>query len=299
MIVRANDHGLIPSCMDPISWRVATTPEGWVFRSRSRDDIRVAVGVKDRWLCLESSLNSQPSEWDLLNRCSRLPGGWKPVCESSSTEVSLRVEIAWDEDVEAVPIGIARLRNALNHLEGVLGLIGSDPTEGDGGVPASAGKEIHNKESGDWTALLAEAGWGFTERSASTMAVELGSGPNVSHAEVGPQSDGSLGAVVRLAPLDGYAPPARDAVARLLLTVSGMVRLVCPAIVSTDAGWEARLEVDLGHAPQATDFDDALSALSVASALSSSEVRFLRDERAAFDYLAWPVHCIEDILVHN
>jgi hypothetical protein len=150
----------------------------------------------------------------------------------------------------------------------------------------------------DLCALSAEAGWPSVERSGDAIAVELGAGRGFIRAEVVRRPE-SVTARVRLASLEDYTELERAAVALLLLQVAGMVRLVRSSIWMADRGPEARLEVFLEPEPQASDLDHALSALSVAAALSSAEVGFLRADRAARMYLATRTRVEDAAFTHN
>jgi hypothetical protein len=84
-----------------------------------------------------------------------------------------------------------------------------------------------------------------------------------------------------LASCGGLDEACREAIATLLLSTSGVVRLVRAAL----AGDEARLEAAFAAPPCAAEISSALECLSVGCSLCGEEVKTLQDRVIARHFL--------------
>jgi len=141
-----------------------------------------------------------------------------------------------------------------------------------------------NGSTPELAALCQEAGWAFTPRSEGQIQVDLDVSDNgFFQAEV-TRHDGVV--VLRVDPLHGEPPSdsiVRRAVAALLLTVSGSVRMVSAVAEQAAKGTSAAtpgLRVALpAHAPAGV-LGHALAALSSGCSLAGRESRALAEDPA-------------------
>jgi hypothetical protein len=135
--------------------------------------------------------------------------------------------------------------------------------------------------------LTEDSGWTAREKG-DVRVVDL-EVPDRSHrAVLEERADGSVGVGVDLGSCgrNGDRAEGRDAAAILLLTVSGVVRLVRATAREEGERWIAGLEVILPEDAAGEDLASALAALSVACRLCGAEVPlFLERPDVARDYL--------------
>jgi hypothetical protein len=247
-------------------------------------DLRLANGAvgactaraRPGWLTLDFVLPepATPDDpWDLLHRNARTGAGVKFALDAADRTPRLLGELSLDLDEPA---------DLDQHVESLLAR----------GEDASAELRLKKAQAEDRDgatpdvppALVArcveEAGWPFVERSEGRVAVPLEVSRRVIHAVVAPTAEGGVN--VSAALTNGEVPPAganRDALAVLLLTVTGWVRLVRAAAIEQPGGGVAtRLETVLPPACGAQHVHHALSALSVACRLCVLEAEVLHDD---------------------
>jgi len=134
--------------------------------------------------------------------------------------------------------------------------------------------------------VLAETGWPFTVRPDGSCMVELSSRNDFYQTLVKTEPDGSRRAGVELAAWETPAPASGDALAVLLLTAAGVIRMVRPVMENPGgritAGFEIRLAPDALPSLMARSF----SSLSVACRFCGREAAALNNQRIAEEYLA-------------
>jgi hypothetical protein len=147
----------------------------------------------------------------------------------------------------------------------------------------------------DLASLVSAAGWPFTVRSPSRLAIPLDV-PGLSiQAALEVVQAGDVRARVQLEPsATSLSPDSREGIAQLLLTTSGLVRLSRARSEATfeGAGSGVGFEADLrclapgvARQPGAEELDLALLSLTVAARLCAREVKALADETVARLYL--------------
>lgn len=124
-------------------------------------------------------------------------------------------------------------------------------------------------------ALCREAGWESVARSEDHVAVDLGLERVPARANVLRSESGDLHVSASLPPVVWQADVCRDAVARLLLRSSSVVRMARPVVSVDPAGAAIGFEVCFAGTPSAEPLRHALSALHVALRRTGLEVAAL------------------------
>jgi len=238
----------------------------WRIGAGSADiDVRAAGA----WLLFDSAFHHDSAPVKLLRRNATMPGPAKFVLTPES-QARVRAELILDEDADSAGM-IVEIR--------------------DGFAAALAGKELVTRpaepegNTENLKRLCEETGWTFIERADGSLSVTLETGGGLHQASVTP-----CGAGVRISAAfgtcDSPADSVRQAIAVLLLTTGGMVRLVKPAVTEQD--WEFRPDFSVAFAavPPAEGLAAAFSALSVACRRCGEEEHALHDETVARQYLA-------------
>ncbi|MCX6901642.1 MAG: hypothetical protein NT105_23425 [Verrucomicrobia bacterium] len=137
----------------------------------------------------------------------------------------------------------------------------------------------------DLKQLCKEAGWPFAERSSGVLTVELEATHGVHHALMETKQERTTVSVVVTA-MDSEDPDCRRAVAELLLTTCGIVRLARAAAIERDNTILAEMEVVFADAPAPFELSATLGSLSVACNLCAAEAMLLAsDKDAASEFL--------------
>lgn len=134
--------------------------------------------------------------------------------------------------------------------------------------------------------LCRDAGWEARARTSGAVTVELKGGRGSLHqASIFPAGLEGAVCVVELVSLAGLGEDSQRAIPTLLLSASGAMRLVRPAVVPAPEGMAARLEVAFATSPPERELEHALCALQVAAGLCCHEARALAHEETARRYL--------------
>ena len=133
--------------------------------------------------------------------------------------------------------------------------------------------------------LLIEAGWPFTERSEGNYMVELDGYGDFRQALVKADPDGSRRASVELAEWEAPAPASKVALAVLLLTAAGVIRMVRPVVEDFGDRMTARFEICFSPDAGSALLEQGLSSLSVACRFCGREADVLCNRRIAEKYL--------------
>jgi len=252
-------------------------PGRWGFELVNGKAFPVSARALEGWLLLETGTDSEDlkdGHWQLLERNGRL-GGWsKFALGPGRRHPHLRAEIPLTDGV----VLRQRLQEACEGLR-----------EGQHADAAPAAESValdvsDEKQSPSWPALLAEAGWTFSERTAGRLLVDLDVPGRWHRARVDAGGERDVRLAVEIGGGKAVAPLARQALGVLLLSANRAVRLARSAVEAGGAT-EAVFEVPFGTPPSAAELDLALSALSVACRLFDREARALEDENVARRYL--------------
>jgi hypothetical protein len=234
----------------------------------------VSTRIDNEWITVATRPPcglSALSPWEALLRNAELTGPAKLVLPPGGRDLEIRAELPVEDgvDVDAV---LRQARDSLTRAAGSETPLGTDNAAIDLG-PA----DLH--------VLAAEAGWLFTWRSSGRIAVELDVPGQFHRAIVEPRAAGCR---ARAALAVAAAPSAgpRLALAVLLLTVTGVVRMARAGATELDGDTTVFVEADLVERPSAWEFHHALSALTVACRMAGREAKALVDERVAGAYLA-------------
>ena len=250
----------------------------WRFTLRNGTLLRASAVIADDWLRLCAPLSvgegepasKHPAElWELLHRNAYLETGVKyGLALSGEPFVCADVLLEEEVDVEA------RIRKVCENLRMASELAYREDTgelSGAGEGPA----DVHP----DLTELCDDLGWPCTKRAGGELAIELDV-PNKSYfAIVGHTVDLRISTSFQIP--EAPSLPCRRALAVFLQTASRHVRMVRASANGKTAGFE----VGFIARPSPSEFDHALSALSVATRLCIQEVSLLRDESIAVRYL--------------
>ena len=277
--------GLLPACGADSIQRVGQSCWRLAF---SNGAIRAALAATDGdWLTLEvrppaaSRRSSSPqSLWHYLGKNHWLPGGIKFVLRPQDRSPRIRAELPLEAGIctaEAVCAAGQGLRAAFHY-----------PGTAEELRPSSmAARNDEGQTIGcDLEELCTSVGWGFARRASGHLAVRLESPGGACHAILTHHGQG-VSATVCLAAGKALGAKPRHALAILLLTVAGLVRMIRPTALQEDGRTALGYEVVMGSCPTAGQLDRVLSALSVACGLCGSrEVAAMQDEYIADRYLA-------------
>lgn len=238
--------------------------------------------MDEHWLVLELRLRRgrKLAPFALLERNAALMGNAKHVMLGDAS-IRLRADVP----VRGVPIrgpcGIATpIREAvaaLAHAGGALLPLAPTVYEPSGVARRDA------VERADLARLCGESGWPYTQRFGGSLGVDLEvSGRAFYQAIVSHQPSDRirLGVdLVRGGEVAG-AEQHKLAVAVLLLSVNGLVRMARAIIRQTDQRFSAGFEASLSSRPSLAEFVHALSALSIACDMCGREVEALMEDAA-------------------
>ncbi len=253
----------------PSAWRAAG-PSGEPF----------AVTVEDGWLTIDrvasGDVAAQPPLTVLANAAS-LPANTKLIAMGPNDRIHLRAELSLDVDLDLdthIPAVIAAFA-ATNPVTAETSLSSDEPT-----APQEAN---HGSSLAD---RCAEVGWPAVERPDGALAVELEVPGSFVQAMVRRQENGEWWIEVPVAPGDPAPDVCREATARLLLRVGGLVRLVQAVLLAEGGAASAGFRVRVLPAASSAAFGHAFAALSVACRLCAREAAVLwHDERVARVYI--------------
>lgn len=282
----------------------------WQFAVVNGSAIPATARILDGWLILDAEIERRPQSvdlWSLLRWNARLAPFNKFALTPGARAARLRAEIPLAAESDAAADLSARVadvyagfRAALHgahdrRVESHVAASNRDPesaTRADDDESATRADAESARLASGLPPLCAEAGWAFTERAAGKLAVDL-EAPGAFYQAFLEARQNSLHVSVELTRLDEYSPLSRRALGVLLLSASGVVRLVRAAIAEQEGRATARLEARFDALPCASQLHDALAALSVACRLCGEEARAVQDEWVAARYLAASGFAIE------
>lgn len=236
----------------------------------------------DHWLVIDfpPGRGRPPQPIRLVAQNAKLPGNAKHVLDDGS--VRIRAEIPLDEsggqdseELEALTkqsVAGVSLAMAANRIAVPPKTVLDLPVDSPGA-----------EQRASLASLCADAGWSFSERYEDSITVELDVSDNAyykARVENGPRG-------IRISVNPNRGDPAaetisRQAVAALMLSVSGCVRMVstvsCRSNGRPENGHDAFFRVELPSTTSSSTFAHSLSALSVACELCGREVRALAED---------------------
>ncbi len=248
--------------------------------------------IDDRWLVLEFPLRRRRklAPFALIERNTELMGNAKHVMLDDAS-IRLRVDVPVRGVPIRGPLGIATpIREAVAALAHAGG-VGEGRGGGGGGgallplaptVCEPSGLASRDAvERADLARLCAESGWPYEQRSGESVSVDLEvSGRAFYQAIVSHQPSDRIRLrvdLVRGGEVAG-AEQHKLAVAVLLLSVNGVVRMARGVIRQMDQRFSAGFEASLSRRPSLAEFVHALSALSIACDMCGREVEALMED---------------------
>ncbi len=236
--------------------------------------------IDDRWLVLELPLRRprKLAPFALLERNAELMGNAKHVMLDDAS-IRLRVDVPVRGVPIRGPLGIAtpirEAVSALAHAGGALLPLAPTVCEPSGVASRDA------VERADLARLCGESGWPYEQRSGESVSVDLEvSGRAFYQAIVSHQPSDRIRLrvdLVRGGEVAG-AEQHKLAVAVLLLSVNGVVRMARGVIRQMDQRFSAGFEASLSRRPSLAEFVHALSALSIACDMCGREVEALMED---------------------
>jgi hypothetical protein len=257
----------------------------WAFTLSNGADVAAHARMDDGWLLLDASLGagsiSPARAWQLLRWNATLAGGARFAVRADRPGVRVCAEVPLDDAVD-VP---GRIHEACAGIKGANERLVRAPNEVDDAMTRAPA------DGGDLSDLCRETGWGFVEREAGRLAVDLDV-PGAFQQAVVEARGGGVAVAVPVAETTGHAAgsPAAvcdQALGLFLVRVCGIVRMARAAAEMRDGVPRARFEVVFGSRPCAAELTHAFAALSIACRIASRETAVLwSDEKIAGAYLA-------------
>jgi hypothetical protein len=252
-------------------------PQRWECQLRGHKRQAASARVADDWLHLRLPIE-QVIEVDRIEEFltwnGQLEGPSKFCLEDR--QLCLAAEIPISDEIPFLP----RLEAALQGVDQGLRMLNRpEASPVAASEPASApGTAI------DLAALCREAGWPHVVRPSGELAIELDVPRSFHQAILRAGPEQRLDLTVEIGSLHNLTPSSRRAVAVLLLSAAGVVRLARPA-AAADAKRSMLWQVSLTPDVTAAELGHGLAALSVACRQCAREVKLLEDESIANDYL--------------
>jgi hypothetical protein len=248
----------------------------WRFTLRNGTPHVITATTDDDWLLLEADCCSEEQSpelfWDALARSSSLAGLAKLALTPNGV-LHMRAEAPVLEGVELT----TRVREICNGFTSYWS--DEDDLCSTNSLPQVDATQIDLKR------LCAEAGWPFADRGGGKLAVELevlGS----YHQALLFQKDLGVRISCELAACDTIAEECRQAVAGLLLTACGLVRMGRASVNANGTTGVAQFEVGFETVPSPIEISSALESLSVGCSLCGEEIKALQVPAIAKRYLA-------------
>jgi len=239
------------------------------------------VWLENDWLLVDSPApggSRAEAAWVLLERNRLLPGIARYVLPPGHGTPRVRAELPVDGSVDST-MWLREAWHAIAHQN--VGRPGVDePVRS-----AEPGSEAsHETSAEDLLRLCGELGWSTRRQRDGQLAVDL-----ASRRESGQVVITTDGAHVRVAAMlgrtDGCTAASREAIALLLLLVSGLVRLVRAVRLDEGSSGAAGLAVVLPAPVGVEALEHARAAISVACDLCGPEAGLLQDDTTAVQFL--------------
>ncbi len=254
--------------------------------------------IQDKWFMLDAPLNCFHQKGklkpeilcSLLTLNPLLPGGCKIVVSGAVPSIHLRMEMPVktnsDDFGHTIRNILTEFRNAWIKTGEMKSKLNSAKT-----ANIKTGRKPEQVLSDEWkndiNTLIKNIDWTVSEHSADII-VKLDVPGGFFQARLKKDENGG-GSILQVDILDAseLSSEGEKAAGLLLLKVSGlvkMVRAVC-LVQSPDSPNKTALQVFTGLVPSPDHISEALCALSVACRLCGKEVKALKHEMAAREYL--------------
>ncbi len=257
----------------------------WEMMLRNGDALPIRARLIDDWLQIRSELGSaseKTSIWSALELNVRLDGAAKLALDIQDRSMLVCAEIPLDRDT---PVG-PDLDATLAGFEQAAFLIRGETIQVAESQPRAATYPLPQEATLQLRELLAEVGMSYVERPGGSFMVDIENKRDFHQALVEKKPNGSCRASLELGRWDSHVPASRDALAVLLLTASGLIRMVRPVAEKCGERITVRFEIQLAPHASSALLSRGLAALSVACRLCGREVNILNNERIAGQYLA-------------
>jgi hypothetical protein len=261
----------------------------WIIASNRTSNLSLRANLIENWIQISADTGAVAGHsliWSVLHWNGELDGAAKFSLGPASRSIGVQAEIPLDNEASIIPdlsATLAGFEQATSLVHNPSGLE-SDLKTNTNAQSVCEGAERVSAQS--LQQILAEAGWPFTERSGGSYMVELDSKDDFHQALIKAEPDRSRRASVELAVWEAPAPVSKAALAVLLLTAAGTIRMVRPVV--EDFGDRIAARFDIRFSPDASPalVDRGLSSLSVVSRFCGREVIVLNNMRIADQYLA-------------
>jgi hypothetical protein len=230
--------------------------------------------IEDAWLTLNAWISSAERPQDLWNYLvtNNFAGNIRFALGPTDTSLLLCADLHLDEQ-PTPPVQVTRLVAGFNQALADIGRRSDMPRVAE--LPPAHATDIGR--------LLSETGWDFKQGDGRVVSVALEGG---FRARFEPLGDATRVSVELTSLEKKTCSVTRDAIAVLLLTVSGMTRLVRPCIEEQTEHISVALQTVCDGDADAANWNHALSALSVACELCKNEIEALSEEHIAAQYLS-------------
>jgi hypothetical protein len=255
----------------------------WLLCLENRFPLRVSAPVDDSFLLFDAPAPAaceleQAAHWLLWNasfvghaKIALLPHPWR---------LRLRSEIPLDEEANIS----ARISETLHGLRTACRLLAGQPDSADAAPLAVLAGDGSGHKPGNLPALLRETGWPFQERAGGVAAVELAM--RGSCRVLLEENTFGVRAAMELLRSDSLAPRSLLALAALLLSAGGTLRLARPYAADAAGTFTCGFEVQFAGEITAGELEHALEALAVACWACKEEVHSILENSVAESYLA-------------
>ncbi len=258
-------------------------PGSWMITPPEGGTLPVYVYLVDDWLQLNMELGEESRDfWSALLWNGLLEGPSKFFFNLPQNSLSVRAEIPLHADINIAP----DLSAALRGIETASALVRNDAPGNGAEVQSKTSCSSPLQDADTLQELLVENGWTLVQRSSGSLMVELESRGDFYQAALESSPDGRLRISVELINWEKPDPVSREALAALLLTASGAIRMVCPVVEQCNEEISARFEIRFASHPNSAQLGRGLSALSVACRHCGREANILNSKRIAERYLA-------------
>ena len=258
----------------------------WQLALANGSRVRIAAPVDDPFLLFDapapavSNLDQTP-QWLLWN--ATLAGNAKIALVPRPWHLSLRAETPIDDDGN-MPARIAETVRGLHQACQLLAVTLPPSEEAQPARTTPVADDSAHYEASLF-ALLRETGWPFQERANGAATVELALRGEPSRVLLEENAAG-LRAAVEFLRVDSLAANSRLAIATLLLSASGTLRLARSYAVDAEDQFTCGFEVRFAGATTAGELEHALEALAVACWACKDEVNSLLDNSVAETFMA-------------
>jgi len=277
---------LIGDVLDKCATSVNQSESGsWSLTLVNSKSLPVTGRLREDWMLFDAAISDVTDFeewWRVLHMNSRIVGPAKFALSGNRSlrlraEIPLDIETGFDE--ECSPEVERRLTDACTSLRAAFHDFGTR------GQAHASDDSIASNDAviQDVRRSAAEVDWPSHERDDRRVAFDLAAGTGFHQAILAPGDHATL-LSTEMAAFERLSDASRRAMAEMLLTTSGVVRMARPSIHVNGEQQVMKFGVAFRTAPNPTELNHALSALSVACAYCSRELIVLASEPIACAY---------------